>query len=150
MPLVQCEICFETIAACELEELKVPMLGAMFTSPDLRHGIPQPFPSDACWEDMRCPHCLHRPFIAANHIMVVTGTERARVEIGRKIGVIELPATFTSHAAFPALPTFPIACPVCGKELTNRAGYTGHMRMAHKQHVIVESQPIPDTVTGAL
>jgi len=65
---VYCEICEERIATVRLGDLKYPMAGEMFLSPDAHHGYPAPFEPGTEWEFMRCPHCRYRPFLMDDRI----------------------------------------------------------------------------------
>ena len=65
---VYCEICEERIAQVRVGDLKYPMTGAMFQSPDTHHGYPAPFEPSTDWEYLRCPHCHFRPFLCEDRI----------------------------------------------------------------------------------
>lgn len=72
---IYCQICFELIAKADPKSLCTPITGEMFKSPDTHHGIPDPFPPEAGWEDMKCPVCQHRPFVFQDQVMIqVEGT----------------------------------------------------------------------------
>ena len=60
---VICEICGEDILTCELEALRVPMVGAMFFFlPNMEFDW---HPARE-WEAMTCPYCGFRPFGAGD------------------------------------------------------------------------------------
>ncbi len=97
---VQCEICFETVATCDLEKLRLPLTGDQFGSPDEFHGIPPPFHPSLPWEDLRCPHCQFRPFTERDSVVIFTfdGLERVTLipniqEIVSEIQLTEVPQT---------------------------------------------------------
>ena len=78
---VMCCLCDEAIAAVRLEDLRYPITGGMFGSPDTDHGYPAPFDASLTWEHMMCPHGrIHRPFVK-NSIGVVIRTNAGRVMV---------------------------------------------------------------------
>ena len=58
-----CEICNETIAGFFEMDIKYPLTGAMFHSPDPNGEVPAPFHESLAWQYFRCPWCQHLPFI---------------------------------------------------------------------------------------
>ena len=60
---VICEICGEDILTCELEALRVPMVGSMFNFlPNMEFD----WHPQREWEAMQCPYCGFRPFGAGD------------------------------------------------------------------------------------
>lgn len=70
---VYCQICREHIAYVVLRDVRFPLTGAMFLSPDPGHGILPPFHESHCWELFRCPHGGHRPLVAPDKILTAGG-----------------------------------------------------------------------------
>jgi len=68
-----CQLCQEVIAKFDIEEVKFPIDGSMFKSPDKAHGIPDPFYPGADFEFMRCPYGGHRPMILPDKILTDKG-----------------------------------------------------------------------------
>ena len=69
-----CEMCREFIGRFHTEEIEEPITGAMFHSKDPRHGFPPPFITPGIqWENMRCPYCRLRPFLAKGLIFTTEG-----------------------------------------------------------------------------
>ena len=158
--MVKCDLCGEIIAKTTEDALACPMTGAMFSSPDSDHGIPDPFDKNLSWEDFRCPYGrTHRPFISRYRISTILGQYRAakngieggfienRPEIDRE-SIIDGPCVPTDEQAeaivraeVEAKPienkesvprkTDVITCDVCGKSVQRR-GYSMHRR-SHKE-----------------
>lgn len=63
--ILVCKMCSHHIAEIT-EDLKLPLLGAMFVSRDPKHGYPAPWSPVANWEAMQCPACALRPWILEN------------------------------------------------------------------------------------
>lgn len=78
-----CEICGEVIADVDKDKLSFPLNGSMFISPDILHGVPDPFHPSLTWEDFRCPYGgTHRPIIKPNALLLMSsGGTRAIVEL---------------------------------------------------------------------
>lgn len=108
---VKCDLCGEVIAKTTEEAVSFPMTGAMFGSPDINHGIPDPFDKSLSWEEFRCPYGkTHRPFISQEALTTTTGQYRVakdgingefvdnRMEIGRE-SVIDRPFAPTDEQA---------------------------------------------------
>lgn len=71
---VICQICKEIIAEIkDVNQIKQPLVGSMFASPDEAHGIAPPFFPSFQWEDFRCPHGGHRPLIWPDKILTSEG-----------------------------------------------------------------------------
>lgn len=51
-----CNTCFEVVAIVDTDKFFYPATGSMFKSPDTKHGLPDPFPPGATWEEWRCPY----------------------------------------------------------------------------------------------
>jgi hypothetical protein len=67
-------MCREIIGKFYPEDIAEPITGAMFHSKDPRHGFPPPFQSPGLyWENMRCPYCRLRPFLAKQLIFTTEG-----------------------------------------------------------------------------
>ena len=66
MTTLQCEICLHKLAT--VEELALPLTGAMFLPPD--PWMPPPFAPELDWEWMRCPMCGKRPFTAEGRFLL--------------------------------------------------------------------------------
>jgi hypothetical protein len=75
----KCEICSEIYATIDTDKLTVPLMGAMFMSPDQSHGVPNPFPPENDFTFLRCPYGPHRPIILPERIL----TDLGYVEIGK-------------------------------------------------------------------
>lgn len=104
---VYCEICEERIATARIGDLRYPMTGEMYLSPDEHHGYPAPFAPGAEWEYMRCPHCNYRPFLCED-----------RIHIGdRYVYLTEEPDEEDAPSIIDESPgADPDAtCPICGK-----------------------------------
>jgi hypothetical protein len=69
----KCQICDEIYAVIDLEDIKYPLNGSMFKSPDPAHGVPDPFYPGAEFEYMHCPFGQHRPMIMPNTILCDNG-----------------------------------------------------------------------------
>jgi len=112
---VYCEICEERIATIRLGDLKYPMTGEMFKSPDAYHEYPAPFEPGTDWEFMRCPHCRYRPFLMDDRINAgdrFVYANRDAEELPPEI-VEDLPQ---AEAPEPELQT----CEICGKQFAPR------------------------------
>lgn len=80
---VQCQVCREHIANVRMvrlpggvlsfPDLKYPMTGAMFLSPDPGHGIVPPFHASHTWDMFHCPHGGHRPILTPTKIQTPVG-----------------------------------------------------------------------------
>ena len=71
---VICQCCGERIGTVDTEKVAYPLTGAMFSSPDPIHGIPDPFDASLDWEALRCPYGrIHRPFFVDNEILTSAG-----------------------------------------------------------------------------
>jgi len=68
-----CQLCNEVVALFSVEDIKLPITGSMFHSPDERHGIPDPFYPGAEFEFMRCPYGGHRPMILPDQLLTDEG-----------------------------------------------------------------------------
>lgn len=102
---VKCQVCFEIIGKCVMENFDIPMKGSMFISKDTKHGYPPPFPRDFEWKDLRCPVCLKRPFFD-EHYFLNEKNERC------------------GHG---------VQCELCGKFFKNKLGLYGHTARVHKE-----------------
>lgn len=72
---VICSVCRERIGRVSSLSLSYPLQGSMIESPDKAHGVPDPFPPEADWEHLLCPHGRnHRPFFDDNKILTDKGT----------------------------------------------------------------------------
>jgi hypothetical protein len=72
-----CQICGEAYANLDLSTLRYPLTGAMFLSPDTKHGVPAPFDPSLDWEFMRCPFGrIHRPIIEPDAVLTNKGLFR--------------------------------------------------------------------------
>lgn len=115
---VICQICGEVIALVNLSDIRFPIQGTMFGSPDPFHGFPPPFPPESNWDNMRCPYGNHRPFLDEYYIPVLTIT-----------GVQDLYSTRR------------VLCPICGKEFTNKGSLAVHMKTHRKDEEKVGEMP---------
>lgn len=59
-----CLACKHEVAV--LRDVKTPLIGAMFTSIDEKHGFPPPWSPVVSWQYMYCPMCQKRPFYDPN------------------------------------------------------------------------------------
>jgi hypothetical protein len=85
---VQCQICREHIANVRMvrlpggvlsfPDLKYPLTGAMFLSPDPGHGIIPPFHASHTWDMFHCPHGGHRPILTPTKIQTPVGALNVR------------------------------------------------------------------------
>jgi len=85
---VQCQVCREHIANVRMvrlpggvlsfPDLKYPLTGAMFLSPDPGHGIIPPFHASHTWDMFHCPHGGHRPILTPTKIQTPVGALNVR------------------------------------------------------------------------
>ncbi len=68
-----CEICTHKLGRFVSEQVRFPLMGFMFGSPDEKHKYPPPFPSSVGWRWMRCPMCQKRPFLEEHRIKTEDG-----------------------------------------------------------------------------
>lgn len=97
---ILCQICTSLIATANKEDLKIPLHGSMFQSP-YPDRMPESLFPDTEWEFLRCPVCLHRPFLTDDIVMTDTGVHRIP------------PPEKAEELAKENSPTF--VCPDCGK-----------------------------------
>lgn len=107
---VYCEICEERIAQVRVGDLKYPMTGAMFLSPDPLHGFPAPFDPATDWEWIRCPHCRFRPFLCEDRV----NTGDRFIYATKDQDAEELPQAEPEPVAEVTMSE--ISCAVCGKK----------------------------------
>lgn len=67
---VYCEICKSQIAGADIDDLKEPMVGAMFDSALAHLGVSSPFHPQVRWEFMKCPYCGYRPFLRRDRVSI--------------------------------------------------------------------------------
>lgn len=154
---VICSVCRERIGRVSSLSLSYPLQGSMIESPDKAHGVPDPFPPEADWEHMLCPHARnHRPFFDDNKILTDKGTliiPRDGGEIylvepcfdADREDIFDRPlyteseaeqmvrdqiAASVEHASEPVSEADKLICPECGKEVS-RKGMSGHRRFKH-------------------
>ena len=75
-----CQICNEHYADIDPQELRYPLTGAMFHSPDPAHGYPAPFEASIVWDgkEMTPAHCcpygrIHRAFVKDDEVLTEFG-----------------------------------------------------------------------------
>lgn len=93
---VQCQICREHIGniralrqqdgTLTFPDLRIPLVGAMFLSPDPGHGILPPFHETHTWDMFRCPHGGHRPIVTPNKILTGAGIVVVEPDKGAVLG----------------------------------------------------------------
>jgi hypothetical protein len=139
---VQCEICFEFIAQASQSFLSYPMTGAMFTSIDPFHGMPDPFPASLHWDDFRCPYGAHRPFTQDDMIMTDEGAivlprdgSKAVPAIYKTIKIKEEPDEPVENGISEAQGKEEegFKCETCQKVFPQEINMKRHARMAHKE-----------------
>lgn len=122
---VICEICQEKIAEAKADDIRLPLKGSQFLSPDSRHGFPPPFDPEAEWEDMRCPYCRRRPFLRRDSILTSDGVLWIRTEAEPQ-AVEKMQQSETSEAEA-------IVCEECGKTFKHRLALGSHLRMHQRR-----------------
>ena len=69
---ILCQICESLIATADKEVLSVPIHGNMLQSP-YPDRMPESLFPDAEWEFLKCPVCLHRPFLTDDIVLTDDG-----------------------------------------------------------------------------
>lgn len=108
---ILCQICDSLIATANKDDLQVPIHGSMLHSP-YPDRMPESLFPDTEWEFLKCPVCLHRPFITDDMVLTDEGVyhipEQGQEEI---VKVVE-----------------EVICPKCGKAFKNERALGAHLR----------------------
>ena len=72
---ILCQICGSLIATADKEDLQIPLHGSMLHSP-YPERMPESLFPDTEWEFLKCPVCLHRPFLTDDIVLTDEGIYR--------------------------------------------------------------------------
>ena len=109
---ILCQICGSLIATANKDDLQIPLHGSMLQSP-YPDRMPESLFPDTEWEFLKCPVCLHRPFITNDIVLTDEGVYR----IPEKE---EIPEAEEVRAE--------AICPKCGKAFKNERALATHLR----------------------
>ena len=110
---ILCQICTSLIATANKEDLKIPLHGSMLHSP-YPERMPESLFPDTEWEFLKCPVCLHRPFLTND--MVLTDAGVYQIPLPEKVEEL------TEEVSLE------VVCSKCGKLFKNERALAAHLR----------------------